>query len=62
MSDKAKIVEGLHRVQTLLFDARDTLGDIILNRPTPLTVANVTCRIGEAEEILAKIMEEEFWA
>jgi hypothetical protein len=61
MADKAKILEGLQHVQTLLYDSRSAIGEVIVNRPIKLTLAGVHDRLVQSEEILEKILDLEFW-
>ena len=62
MADKAKILEGLQSVQTLIYDSGSAIGDMTLVYPEPkLTLAGVYDKLAQAEEILEKILDLEFW-
>lgn len=62
MADKAKIVEGLQRVQSLLYDSRNSIGDMVLPYREPkLQLAGVYDKLVQSEDILEAILDEEFW-
>lgn len=62
MADKAKIVAGLHQIQTLLFDSRNSIGDMVLPYREPkLQLAGIYDKLVQSEDILEKILEEELW-
>jgi len=62
MADKAKILEGLQQVQTLIYDSNEAVAAMILPfREQRLTLAGVYDKLAQAEGILEKILDLEFW-